>query len=248
MGAIKAKGDKKLRKTVEIEGPYDRVHKWMEAHARWALGAVFLCLAALLASWGVESYSGARETQARNAYAKIVDALSGPTAPTPDKWKELIPELENFTKEYSGAEIGRLALLDLMEAYFQANRYDDAVKAGMEALQKLPAEGTIAPLVRYQLAIVKEKTGDPDAALALWAPVQAGRFAALERELRWHFGMSYESRQEYGKAVEQYEKALKLEGAYPESALLDAELASAKIKTGSGSAPSNSVRDEKKGS
>jgi predicted negative regulator of RcsB-dependent stress response len=234
LGALKVKGGKKkLQKSEEIIGLADRIRIWTEANGRRIAGAVAAALVILLSAWGVRAYFDSKEASARQEYGRILEKIQGNVIAGPEKWKEILPELEGFAGRRKGAKAAQIAQIDLMQAYFETSRYEDALKTGQEALKSLSSGDRLAPFVRYQLALVYQKLGKPDEAGAQLELIKKGPYSVLGRELHWHLARLYTDRQEYAKAVEQYETALKVSASYPGDALLEAELASARTKAGS---------------
>jgi predicted negative regulator of RcsB-dependent stress response len=233
LGALKAKGSKKkLQKSEEIIGLADRIRIWTEANAHRIAGAVAAVLVILLSAWGVRAYFDSKEASARQEYGRISEKIQGNEVADPEKWKEILPELESFTGRRKGTKAAQMAQIDLMQAYLETSRYEDALKTGQEALKSLSSGDRSAPFVRYQLALVYQKLGKPDEAGAQLELIKKSPYAALGRELHWRLARLYADRQEYAKAVEQYETALKVSASYPSNALLEAELASARTKAG----------------
>ena len=70
---------------------------------------------------------------------------------TPADWEKIIPDLQKFIAGHEGTASALNARVDLAKAFFEARRYDDAVKAGQKALALAPGGHGLRPLILYQL-------------------------------------------------------------------------------------------------
>ncbi len=242
MGRLKTKGramEKAGRGKSKFPPAAERLRTWGEAHQNWILGVILAALIVVGGFWGFKAHKASMESRADVAYAAEVLKWPAGDNAEPEKFMELIPGLEAFVRQYDGTRAAVLARLDMAQACFRAGRYEDAAKAGKDALKELSSNDDMKAMAYYQLVLACQALGKPDEAMAQWDIVKNGALSGMEREIRWRQGMFYASRQEYPKAVEQFDLAAKARGSYPSDALIDAELSGAKAKNAGAAADSS---------
>ena len=232
MSAKKIKGSKKyFEGTEEIVSFSQRATDYARENPYWMIAAVGAILLIVGSIWGVNSYREAKERQARTEYSRIMQGWPADNFAAFKNWDKLAPELQDFIEQHQGTQSALNAQLDLSQAYFWMKRYDESAKAAEKLLNETSADSQRRPLVRYHLALTYEEMDKVDDAIAQWKALAADGVKGLEREVSWHLARLYSDKEEYGKAVEQYENALKTSGAYPATQQIEQELEMAKLKT-----------------
>ncbi len=208
--------------------------EWLELHQQKLTVIVASLFVVLLVAWGVNAFLDRKERSAESEYAAILKEW--PSGDTADAavWQGLQGKLEKFIAEAGTTRAGLYARMDLMRVLLQEKRFDEAVRIANELVSRA-GDKEIGPLLRYQLALTFDRGGKPDEALAQWSALKAAPLPGVEREVDWRLGRHYAAKQEFAKAVEHYESALKHPGDYPGAALLQEDLAMAKSKMPKGS-------------
>lgn len=252
MGTRKIKGPRKPEGKLAIDlSRSEQLREWAEQHASKLVGAGVALLVLIAVTWGISYY---RETVKRNQMAEYAQLMSrwpgqdeqkAGTSPPPVNTQELeklIPELQQFANENRGSQIGAKAQVDLARAYFETGKYEEAVKHALEALDSLPGDLDLRVLARYQLALTYAAMGKTEEAAAAWNALRGEGLKGITREALWQLGMLHARAGDFTRAVECYEEALKIEGTYPATQLLQSELLALKARTGPGeSAGENSA-------
>jgi predicted negative regulator of RcsB-dependent stress response len=146
--------------------------------------------------------------------------------------EKLIPELQSFIEDNRGSTIAAKAQVDLARAFFETGKYEEAVALSTKALDNLPGDPGLKALVRYQLALTYAAMGKTEEAAAAWNALREEGFSGITREAFWQLGMLHAKAGDFKRAIELYEEALKVEGTYPTSQLLQTEVLSLKAKAG----------------
>jgi predicted negative regulator of RcsB-dependent stress response len=234
LGTKKIKGTKKkFGKTEEILTIWERFKAWLEENPYMIAGAVIAVVLACAVVWGLESYGKAKEKSADSAYARIFSKWPVQENPTPKEWEALVPELETFVEKHRGTTAGMNAQLDLCQVYDELKKPEETLKWCEKVTKNSSAGPSLKSLARYQLALSLEAQGKSDEAIRQWDALKNNEPEWLGREANWHLARLYSQKKDYSKAVAEYEQALKASGSYPSSALLQEELAAAKLKAGS---------------
>lgn len=233
MGAKKIKGvNRFIEEPLESLPLSDLTKIWIEENTnRIVAGLVIVGFAALL-FWGFRYYREVREERARTDYAKIFVKWPAQEKADPKQWEALASELEKYVDSYRGSQPALDAQLDLTDAYFRMGRYEDAAKRAGILLEEAPAGQDVKTFARYQLALSYEALGNTDEAIGQWNGLKGANLPGLTREANWHLGMLYSRKQDFTAATERYEQALKDDGVYPGSAMIEEELAFVKAKSG----------------
>ena len=233
MGVKKIKAVKKpLKKPlpVPVEPAIERLKTWADTNFRYILGAVLLVLVPLALLTARNGYSSWQEARARDAYMQVLSKAGAGEGASDEVLGKTVAPLEEFVRDHSGTASALDARFELEKTFFRLKRYQDCLKAGGELLGSLPPGHALRPLVSYQMALAANGAGDKDQALAKWLEVKETGYAGLRREAGWNMARIYAARQDFARAAESYEGALKTEGIYPEKALLEQELAAAKTR------------------
>jgi predicted negative regulator of RcsB-dependent stress response len=234
LGVKKIKGAKKsVFKTGEILSLGQRTKAWVEDNQLYFAAVVVAVVLISAMIWGFRAYGAAKERQAQADYARLFGEWPAEDHVDSKQWDKLIPEIAAFIKGHQGTVAALNAELDLCQAYLQAKRYEDVVKQCDQVLQDGSATQDLKSLVRYQIALSYQAMGKTDEAIKQWNVLKTEGHAWLAREADWRLARLYVQKNEYSKAVEQYEEALKSSGDYPPTVVLEEELASAKAKVGS---------------
>jgi predicted negative regulator of RcsB-dependent stress response len=218
----------------EPAGFVERVKAWAETHTHHIAVAVIVVLVILLGLWGTEAYRNSKEKNARAAYAQLSQGWPKQENFDPKIWEKMIPELEKYIGEHQGTAPALDAQMDLASAYFHTQRYEDALKWEKKILENVPSDDGLRFLATYRMALTYEALGRTDEAIAQWTALKTEGSSGFSREMYWHLGRLYAKKNDHARAIEQYEEALQSTGAYPDSALLQDELSSLKLKAGTG--------------
>jgi predicted negative regulator of RcsB-dependent stress response len=234
LGAKKIKISKKdalkAQKALELAIVPVLSREWIELHYTKILAGLAALLLVVGMLWAFNAYSASKEQRARLDYAVVMQNWPADENGTLQAWEKVITELEKYLKEYSGAPPVTDAQLDLARAYLQTQQYENALKWTQKVLDQSPRDQGLKLLAQYQLAPTLEALGKTDEAINLWNAMKSKDNPELTKEADWNIARLYSKKGEYAKAAEGYEAALKESGNYPNSALIQDELASLKLK------------------
>lgn len=237
MGVKRIKVTKKnAAKTEEVITLTQRSMALAEDHPFWAVGVVAGLILVLGLVWGFYSYGVAKDQRARADYAKVLQNWPKKEIANTKDWEKFAADLQNYIKQHRGTQPGLNAQLDLAQAYFWMHRYQDAVNLDEKLLKKVSSADDLQPLVRYHLALTYQEMGQTEAAMKQWQVLETEAVPGLQREINWHLANLYAKQKDYVKAVAYYEKALKTASGYPNEPLIQQQLASMKLKTGTAAA------------
>jgi predicted negative regulator of RcsB-dependent stress response len=230
LGAKKVKPIKKVQKKVVLppDTAFERVKKWAEKNSTTAIVGGAVIVVALLSVYGFSAYTHSKQARARSEYGVLASRLPAEGKGTAEDWGKIIPDLQKFIAGHNGTAPALDARVDLAKAFFEAKRYEDAVKTGQEALSLAPAGYGLRPLILYQLGYAYEAAGKPDEAASQWNSIRQLGVRDLEREADWNLGKISEGKSDFAKAVEMYRLALQAPGDYPPASLVDQKIAGMK--------------------
>jgi predicted negative regulator of RcsB-dependent stress response len=234
LGAKKIKISKKealkAQKALELTTIPVLSREWIELHLSKILTGLGALLLVLGMVWAFNAYSASKEQRARLEYAVVLQNWPADDNSTRQAWEKVITELEGYLKEYSGTPPGTDAQLDLARAYFQTQQYENALQWTQKVFDQSPRDQGLKILAQYQLAPTLEALGKFDDAISLWNALRSKDSPDLAREADWNIARLYARKGEYIKAQEGYNAVLKASGNYPNTALVQDELASLKLK------------------
>jgi predicted negative regulator of RcsB-dependent stress response len=240
LGAKRVRVDKKVAdakgKPKEVgQESFMGFKEWLEAHQQKLTIVVASAFVLLLVVWGVNAYLDRKESSAQSEYAGIMKDWPSDESVDAKVWEGFQARLEKLIAGADGTRAALYAQMDLMRAFVQQKRFDQAVLLAAGLAGKVSTEKEMRPLLRYQLALTYDAAGRADEAVAQWNALRAEPFPGVEREVDWRLGRLHAGRKEYDKAVELYESALKRSGEYPSTPLLQEDLTTVKPKGGKGS-------------
>lgn len=240
MGARKVKTEKNAvepkAKSPEMPGQgLLGLRDWLELHQNQLISAVAGVLVIALVVWGVNSYLERTERNAQAEYAAILKGWPADNGADAAVWEGLRARLEQFIAGSSGSRAALYARMDLMRVLLQQARLDEALKEASILTGKVSTEKALGPLLRYQLALTYDVAGRSDEAMAQWSALKADPLPGVEREVDWRLGRLHAARQDFARAVDLFESALKHQGEYPSTALLQQDLAAARPRVAKGS-------------
>ncbi len=234
MGAIRIKISKKeaekAKKALELARVPVLSQEWIKEHTNKILAGLGALLLLLGIIWGFSAYGTSKEQRARLEYAKVLQNWPQDKNADPQVWPQIITALETYVKEYSGTATANDAELDLANAYFQTQQFENALKYNKKVLEQRSRDQSLKFPAQYQLAFIYEALGRTDEALSQWQALKANEASGLSKEALWNMARLYAQQGDYAKAVEHNELALKAPGGYPNPALIQDELASLKLK------------------
>jgi predicted negative regulator of RcsB-dependent stress response len=235
LGAKKVKVIKPVvKKGVPLppETQLERLKEWADKNYSLIVGALALALFLVLAGWGVGTYQGSKQTKAQADYAVLSSKFPVEGKSTQADWERVIPDLQKFIGDHKGTRAALNAQVQLAKAFFEAKRYDDSIKTASEAMNSIPADSGLKPLLNYQLAYAYEASGKLDQAAGEWGNLKNFGLMGVEREVDWNLGRIYAAKKDFSKAVEMFQMASQVPGEYPPPALIDQELLRARSESG----------------
>lgn len=221
-------------------GPIDlsraqRAREWIEENRNLLGGVVAGMLVLFLLVLGAQSYLSSRESQAAERYAQLLRQWPADLGAADDQTMEkLIPDLEQFIREHEGRQAAWLARLDLARVFYQLRRQEDALGQNQKVLDGA-RDPSLKGMARYQAAVTLQAMGRFEEAISQWTAMKNESSLASERELNWKLATLHAARQEYPRAIEHLEAALKSGGDYPASQLIEDQLAGLKASASQGS-------------
>ena len=227
---ISKKEAQKAKKAQELAATPMLSREWIEEYSTKILIGFGVLLLVLGSLWGFKAYGESKERRAQLDYAKVLQSWPADQNSTREAWEKTISELDVFLKEHSGTKPVNDARLDLARAYFQTQQYENALNLNKKVLDQLPRDQSLKFLAQYQLAFNYEALGKTDEAITVWSDLKGNTSPEFQKEADWNLARLYARKGDYPKAAEHYETALKASGNYPNSALLQDELASLKLK------------------
>jgi tetratricopeptide (TPR) repeat protein len=247
LGAKKIKIPKKSTdKMEEVSGLFEQAQRWAQANLRFLTGGLVGVLVISALYLGYHTYQESKEKKAQEAYFQILKQWPAEESPDAAKYEELIPKLEGLIKTHEGTKTVLNAQLDLVRAYLQVERYEDALDWGKRTLEAISPGHELQMLFRHHLALTYQKLGKIDDALILWKELTKSETSGFQREIHWHLAQIYSKKEQYAEAVEQYEKALEVPSSYPSETLIEEALALARSKIDSPSQASKENSEDSK--
>jgi predicted negative regulator of RcsB-dependent stress response len=198
---------------------------WLQKNSKYLIGGIVLLVAVGGIVWGVSAYRQSVEARAKTAYVGLLAKLPAEGGEDSKEWEKLIPELETFVQTHAGTKAAIDAEADLVQACVKVKRYADAIKWSNQILVEITPAHPLRPIIREQLAVGYEAMGKTDDAIQQWTEMKKEGSGSFARVISWNLGRLYARKGDYGKAKEEYEAALKTDGAYPGTALLEDEMA-----------------------
>ncbi len=226
MGAKKIRPVKSLQKK-SVAAPdtaFDKAKKWANKNYATVIGAGAAILFTCISLWGFNAHDHSKQARAQSDYGMLVPGFPAEGKGTVADWEKLIPDLQKFISEHKDTTPALNARIELAKAYFEAKRYEDAIKTGKEALELAPPGHGLRPLILYQLAYAYEAAGKSDEAASQWTSLKQLGMPDLEREADWNLGRIFEGKKDFTKAVEMYQLASRAPGDYPSAALIDQQI------------------------
>jgi len=212
-----------------------RAHEWLEDNGKLLGGIVAGMFVVFLIVLGVQSYLSSRESQAAERYAQLLRQWPADFGAAEDQAMEkLIPDLEQFIREHEGRRAAWLARLDLARVFYQLRRHEDALGQNQRVLDGA-GDPSLKGMARYQAAVTLQAMGRSEEAITQWTAMKNEPSLVSERELNWKLAILHAARQEYPRAIEHLEAALKAGGDYPTNQLIEDQLAGLRASAHQGS-------------
>jgi predicted negative regulator of RcsB-dependent stress response len=226
LGAKKIKPVKKLQKKAVLppDTAFERAKKWIAKNSAIAFGVSAAILLVVAAVWGYSAYAHSKQVRARSGYGALLARLPVEGKGTSADWEKLLPDLQKFISGNSDTAPALDARVELAKAYFEVQRYEDAIKTGREALGLAPQGYGLRPLILYQLGYACEAAGKLDEAANQWTGLKQLGVRDLEREADWNLGRIAEMRKDSAKALEMYQLASRAPGDYPSVSMVDQKI------------------------
>ncbi|MCU0571453.1 MAG: tetratricopeptide repeat protein [Syntrophobacteraceae bacterium] len=221
-------------------GPLDlsraqRAQEWLEHNRNLLGGIVAGVLVVFLIVLGVQGYLSSQESRAEERYAQLLRQWPADFGAADDQAMEkLIPDLEQFIREHEGRRAAWLARLDLARVFYQLRRQEDALGQNRRVLDGA-GDPSLKGMARYQAAVTLQAMGRSEEAITHWTAMKNELSLVSEREINWKLATLHTARQEYPKAIEHLEAALKAGGDYPTNQLIEDQLAGLRASAPQGS-------------
>lgn len=212
-----------------------RLREWLENNRNLIFGTVAGVFLIGLVLLGVQGYQESRESKARQSFAPLMQQWPKDMAAADHQaWDPIVSDLQKFIQDHQGSKTAELAHLDLARAYYQMQRYEDALGQSRKAFDEA-VEPTLKAMARYQTAMILQTMGRTEDAIAQWTAAESETSLVSQRELNWYLAHLYRSKKDFPKAIEYMELAVKAQADYPANQLLEDELASLKALSAKGS-------------
>jgi predicted negative regulator of RcsB-dependent stress response len=114
--------------------------------------------------------------------------------------------LGEVVNEYSRTDAGLWGKLELAHLDYQEGEFDAAVIKYEEIIAKLPADSSLVPLVRMNLAESFEEAGQSDQAIAQYSLLK--KSSGFKEEAYFALGRIYKAKGDFPKARKEYEEFL----------------------------------------
>ncbi len=227
MGAKKIKPVKKLVKkpAPAPETALEKAKKWADNNYTIIVGVGAAIIITVILVWGFSAHDRSKQASAQSDYGMLITRLPAEGKSNASDGEKLIADLQKFISEHEHTAPALDARIELAKAFFDTKHYEDAIKTGKEALELAPEGRGLRPLILYQLAYAYEAAGKSDEAANQWTSLKKLGLPDLEREADWNLGRISESKKDFTRAVELYQLASQAPGEYPDSALIDMQVA-----------------------
>jgi predicted negative regulator of RcsB-dependent stress response len=207
---------------------FEKAKKWAAKNSAIAVGASAAVLFVVISVWGYSAYAHSKQVRAMSEYGVLLSRLPVEGKGTSADWEKLIPDLQRFISGHSGTAPALNARIELAKAFFEVQRYGDAIKTGQEARGLAPPGHGLRPLILYQLGYAYEAAGKLDEAANEWTGLKQLGARDLEREADWNLGRIAEIRKDSAKALEMYQLASRAPGDYPSVSMVDQKIVAMK--------------------
>lgn len=157
-----------------------------------------ICIVVLALAWVFYDYY--TELQSNKGASLLASAMQT------EATEERAQILENVINDYSRTDAARWGKLELAHLDYQEGRFDAAVAKYGEIIAKLPADNSLVPLVRINLAQSYEEAGQHDQAIAQYNLLK--KSPGFKEEAHLALGRIYKANDEPSKARKEYEELL----------------------------------------
>ena len=157
-----------------------------------------ICIVVLVLVWVFYDYY--TELQANKGASLLASAMQT------EAKEERAWMLGNVINDYSRTDAARWSKLELAHLDYQEGRFDAAVVKYGEIIAKLPADNSLVPLVRINLAQSYEEAAQYDQAIAQYNLLK--KSTGFKEEAHLALGRIYKANDEPSKARKEYEELL----------------------------------------
>lgn len=226
----------------EILGKTDVLLEWITNNQQLTIVLAVAVVLIPLIFWGYNWYGRSQNQTALRAYTEARQELEAseqasgtkPAAPS----DAALERLARVARDYGNSRIAALACMDLGRSYYAAGDYEQALAWFDEATKHLPQESLLSLLASYHAALCYREQGKREEAAGLLAKIQDRVPAELKREFHWQAGLTFDAGKDYQQALDNYDRALEAEGAYPPKPLLEQRRLADQRKLGGPDQPS----------
>ena len=167
-----------------------------------------ICIVVLVLAWVFYDYY--TELQENKGASLLASAMQT------EAIEERVQVLENVINDYSRTDAALWSKLELAHLDYQEGRFDAAVAKYEGILAKIPADSSLVPLARMNLAQSYEEIGQYDLAIAQYNLLK--KSTGFTEEAHLALGRIYTAKDESAQARKEYEELLSTmrDGADPQ--------------------------------
>jgi predicted negative regulator of RcsB-dependent stress response len=157
-----------------------------------------ICVVVLVLAWTFYDYY--TERQENKGASLLASAMQI------EATEERVQVLGDVINNYSGTDAALWGKLELAHLDYQEGEFDAAVVNYEEIIAKLPADSSLVPLARINLAQSYEETGQHDQAIAQYNLLK--KSTGFKEEAYFALGRIYKAKNDLSQARKEYEELL----------------------------------------
>lgn len=158
----------------------------------------FICMVVLVLAWVFFDYY--TEMQEKKGNSLLATGLQT------DSVEQRVQVLENVINDYGRTDAARWSKIELAHMDYNEGRFEAAIAKYKEVLDALPADNSLVPLTRLNLAQSYEKTGQYDLAIAQYNFLK--KATGFSNQAYWALGRIYLAKEDPAQARSNYEELL----------------------------------------
>ena len=158
-----------------------------------------ICVVVLVLAW--ISFDYYTEMQEKKGASLLASGLQAESA------EQRVELLENVIREYGRTDAARWSRLELAHLDYKEGRFEAAAAKYKEILDALPANNSLVPLTRLNLAQSYEEAGQLDQAIAQYSLLE--KSAGVANQAYWGLARMYMAKGDTALARKAYEDLLK---------------------------------------
>jgi predicted negative regulator of RcsB-dependent stress response len=157
-----------------------------------------ICVAVLVLAWIFYDYY--TEMQEKKGASLLASGLQT------ESTEQRIEMLENVINDYGRTDAARWSKLELAHLDYKDGRFEAAAAKYKEILETLPAQNSLVPLTRLNLAQSYEEAGQFDQAIAQYSLLK--KSPGFINQAFWGLGRMYMAKEDTEQARKTYEELL----------------------------------------